>query len=1173
MDNPTGDANAARRIVRDLDTNLIVEAGAGTGKTYALVSRVVALVKSGIRMENIVSITFTEMAAAELSERIRSRMNDLLDDDYRATSDDPLLLEGTERIPWSDKELRRIGDAIAELDRGSIQTIHSFAAQLLRQRPMAVGLPYGWAQWDELDASQDFVERWEAWLGWALGDGPAAEPELQRVLRHLLSMGVGLGHWQAIAGAFSGDYHRLSGEGHLPSVDLAADCGDTLEALQGLAGLCNNQSDALYQQLEDAIATVRAVADASDDPVACAEALATGSKVDYSGNVGSRSHWNVPTAEVRADFRAAGGSFQQAVRSAALYPLLLSLHQHFAVGYADARKADGAATFNDLLVWARDLLRDDHEVRRYFQGRYTRILIDEFQDTDPLQAEIGFYLAASDDAPVGEQPWHTLPLAPGRLFIVGDAKQSIYRFRGADLGVVQQVKRGGQMSELTLSENRRSQEPILGWVNAVFGDVMGKDTSGRQAEYISLQPNAGVQQDGLDAGVRVFGEPSDGRADDIRRLEASQIARLIAAYTTEGSDQLSVFDKVDRCVRPARLGDVCILLRSRTGLGILERALEDTGIPYRIEGGSLLFDTQEVQDLLNCLRAIDNPADAVAVVAALRSPAFACSDIDLLNWRETGETWNYLDMSAEPEASPVADAMAKLRRYHRLRHDVSVSRLISKFVRKHRLEELDLVEYRPREMWRRRQFLVEQARILETDSPAAGGAPAWNLHQFILWAEMQRDAQNRINELPAPESDDDAVRIMTMHSAKGLEFPIVILRDLDYSPRTDTPVVLVDPNTGGAEISLGASDARIRTPQYEALAEAEKEHRVAEEVRLAYVAATRARDHLLVSLHCRQAGDGTLPNAVIQTVAEQLDTLPHREIEAATETAARPIAAGQDDDLTPPAYDVETWQKERAASIASRSLQQAVTATWVARQAGAYAEVSTAPEEAEAATIEDKDAEADEEQPWLGGRGGTAFGSAVHAVLQYAMGEIMPQLRVTHTPSLDDLLEQLAATIDRLAEWQADENGVSDSAGDVAEMAKRAVRHECVVAALQAKNLWPEIPVAAQLDTPNGPVVIEGIIDLLYQDHDDRLVIVDYKSDAVANDAEVQAKMERYKWQGASYAAAVERVAGRKVRDVQFLFLRREQAVSIPNLPELVQRLPQMVSRQAPEANAYQFPG
>ena len=220
-------------------------------------------------------------------------------------------------------------------------------------------------------------------------------------------------------------------------------------------------------------------------------------------------------------------------------------------------------------------------------------------------------------------------------------------------------------------------------------------------------------------------------------------------------------------------------------------------------------------------------------------------------------------------------------------------------------------------------------------------------------------------------------------------------------------------------------------------------------------------------------------------------------------------------------------------------------------------------ESREEVSIEDKDAELDAEQPWLGGRGGTAFGSVLHAVLQYALGEILPQLPAADDGALDALLARLDSAIDRLVGWQASEGGMHDSVGAIARMAKCAVRHESVVAALRAPRLWPEIPAAAQLDTPGGPMVVEGIINLFYLDYDDQLVIVDYKPDDVADDAAVQAKMEQYQRQGASNAAAVERAAGKKVRDVQFLFVRREQARSIPNLPELLNRLPQLISPQS----------
>ncbi len=1159
MNRTTDDSTAIRSIVRDLDVNLMVEAGAGTGKTYALVSRVVALVKSGVPMQNIVAITFTEAAAAELSERIRSRMEQLLDADYRATDADPLALDGDERVEWTDGELARLSEAIAELDRASIQTIHSFAGQLLRQRPMDAGLPPGWSQWDDLLASQDFDERWGEWLEWALGDGPTVDAELQRILAQMLRTGNTLAHVSELAEACSGHYDKLVDVDHLSGIDLVEIADTTLSSLRELAAECTNDSDALYRQLAGAIDTVQAVADATDDPVAASDALRNGTPVDFSGNVGSKGNWKIETRDVRSELRACGAELGQVVHASLLQPLFKNLRRRFAVEYAADRKADGVVSFDDLLVWTRDLLRDREASRRYFRERFTHILIDEFQDTDPLQAEIAFYIAAAADAPVGEQPWHSLPLEPGRLFIVGDTKQSIYRFRGADLTVVQQARQSGRLASATLSENRRSQEAILDWVNGVYGSVMGNDTSGLQAEYVPLQPNAGTQQGDTAAQVRVFGEAADARADDVRRAEAEDIARLISAYASEGDHRLSVSDRELKQLRPARLGDVCILIRTRTGLGILERSLEDAGIPYRIEGGSLMFNTQEVQDLLNCLRAIDNPADEVSVVAALRSPAFACSDVDLLNWKDGGGIWNYLDVRDDRGSSPVGDGMAALLDYHGRRHGISVTRLITEFVRDHRLEELDLAEYRPREIWRRRQFLIEQARNREGGGGTDDGATTSSLYEFIKWAELQQDNANRISEIPVPETDDDAVRIMTMHSSKGLEFPIVVLLDVDYAPRSRTPNMLIDSATGELAVSIGSKSAntRIQTPAYEGLAELEDAHQTAEEVRLGYVAATRARDHLLVSLHRQLRTDGSFQNVVIETIVEQFDSLPHTVVEPMTQL---PPPAPTEPAITEPValtYDVEGWHQGRQTSIANRSTPQAVTATRIARQANSIDGGGLA---AGDVVIEDKDAEADEEQPWRAGRGGTAFGTALHAALQEAVGHVLSELPVSDEQSLERLHHRLDSEIDRLAAWQADEEGVHGSADDIASLARVAVRHESVVSALMSASLWPEIPVAGAVETSRGPVVIEGIIDLLYLDHDGELVILDYKSDDVEDDAAIERTMERYRWQGASYAVAVEKATGRRVKAVEFLFVRRNRLATIGNLRALMEQLPDHIA-------------
>ena len=573
----------------------------------------------------------------------------------------------------------------------------------------------------------------------------------------------------------------------------------------------------------------------------------SGERVDYYRGVGSKSNWSMDTGDVRAEFRRIGQAFTAAVWAAPLMPLVRNLRQ-FALEYERIRRTEGVATFDDLLVWARNLLRDDSAVREYLQNRYTRILIDEFQDTDPLQAEIAFYLAADPEAEFADLPWYSLPLVPGRLFVVGDPKQSIYRFRGADLGVAELVRNGGQLRPLTLVENRRSQKAVLDWVNNVFGqNGLMTEVSGIQAEYIPLRHHEAVQREELEASVQIFGGQMEVAAQPLRQLQAGHIARMLAVYASGEESGLDVYDRKLKGLRKARLSDVCILIQTRTGLDSLVQALEDSNIPYRLEGGSLLFDTQEVRDMLNCLKAIDDPSDEVAVVASLRSPSFACSDVDLHNWRDAGGSWNYLSPMPDGRCidSPVRHGLQILHRYHEMRLAAGVSRLIANFIRDRRLEQLDLAESRPREAWRRRRFLLEQARAMEYIHAVTPHSPPLTVSKFLEWAEMQQEERARIVDIVVPDTDDDAVRIMTMHASKGLEFPIAILLGLAQNPREENPAVLFSSAAGAAEVKFGD----LKTPGFSALEELEKVHRSAESVRLAYVASTRARDHLLVSMY------------------------------------------------------------------------------------------------------------------------------------------------------------------------------------------------------------------------------------------------------------------------------------------------------------------------------------
>ena len=1168
-----------QKIANDLYSNFLVEASAGTGKTYSLVTRVVSLIKAGpdnggATMDRLVAITFTEAAAAELSDRIRSRMEQLLADH---DPDDARDVLG----PLSADERTRVETAIRNIDQATIQTIHSFAGQLLRERPTDVGLPPGWLQLDDLAATQRFNESWERWLEWALGSNTGVSPDLHNVLRALIGARVGVRRWRDLARIFSDRYHHLRSDSSIESIDLPALASNSAEQLRALAAECSDPTDLLRTRINDAIATLDAAAAAGNDPNAVAQALEEGAPIVPSGNAGARKNWPVSPTDVRADFRKIGQAFQIAARSPHLIALLRELRRHFVLAFEAERKSDGVCTFDDLLVWGRDLLLHDG-ARRHFQRRYSHILIDEFQDTDPLQAEIAFYLASHPDADIQQHPWPSLPLSAGKLFLVGDSKQSIYRFRGADISVTNQVKSGGQLQVLTLTENRRSQQPILDWVNPRFAEIMVNDNPDGppvQAEYLLLNPNADIQRPGL-GSVQVFGDPEPSpdpsEYGTPLELQARHIANLIVAHASDSAQRLRVYDKDQQEIRPANFRDVCILLRFRTNLDSLLRALEDARVPFRIEGGSLLFDTQEVQDLLNCLHAIDDPTNQVSVVAALRSLAFACSDEDLLRWAAACGPWDYTsELLSDSDAGserrqelravpPVWQAMTTLRQYHRQRHSAPVSRFISEFIRERRLEQLDLAEYRAREIWRRRQFLIDQARSFEAANPEDTGNSFWNLHRFLRWAASQQEENARIAETTAPETDDDAVRIMTVHAAKGLEFPIVILPD-STRPQNNRgrPPVLFDADKGTAVCAVGSGGMSMESVGYGDIFALETRHADAEAVRLQYVAATRARDHLFISRYATVRRAASANESEI-AFANMHDDLPH------TTAAITADVILTNQDSTPngpptaaPAYVPQQWQANRSESIRHRSVQQAVTATWLARvAAGDSTPVPTPADEAAAViapSVDDKGAEPDQERPWKTGRGGTAFGRAVHGVMQDVVNRLSPQLPLFAGASADDLSFIADPHIARLAALHASAEGLSSQQDEVASLVRNALRHPEMLNALQAPRRWTEISVAAPVQTSRGPVVIEGIIDLLYEDAAGQLVILDYKSDAVRNDADVDSKMAHYQYQGAAYAVAVETATSIPVKAVRFLFMRAGAVRQINDLPGLILQIPEMI--------------
>ncbi|MCY4529874.1 MAG: PD-(D/E)XK nuclease family protein, partial [Chloroflexi bacterium] len=532
------------------------------------------------------------------------------------------------------------------------------------------------------------------------------------------------------------------------------------------------------------------------------------------------------------------------------------------------------------------------------------------------------------------------------------------------------------------------------------------------------------------------------------------------------------------------------------GLSALEFALEPAGIPSRLDSAGLIYESQEARDLLNCLSAIDDPTDQVSVVAALRSPALACSDADLLEFVEAGGQFDYL-ADDDPPAGYTSGALAVLRDFHERRRWKSPAALIEEFVRERRLMEMALDGRHWRGRWMRYRFLIDRARAF-----AASGETS--LRGYLAWTARQREEQARARETAVPESDEDAVRVMTVHGAKGLEFPILILAGLNSAPTHRPGPVLFDREGGKVEVKVGSRDLSFQTAGYAEVSELDKEREEEEDVRVMYVAATRARDHLIVSLYRNKRGS-TSPAARIEQFMDGADNLWESLVpsaEADQGLIEQPGETGALDDDTSSAR--RQWEEERAVVYAASSRPFSAAATLLAQEA--------------------KDEQDIPDEPWRRGRAGTSIGRAVHAVLQVV-----------------DL--RSGSGVEDIAMAQASAEGVPGRADDIGRLARRALESPLVKRALESGRWWRETPVAG----PVGDGIVEGFIDLLFEE-EDGFVIVDYKTDALGSDEEIERAMARYRLQGGGYALALSRATGVSVKEVSFLFLEPNRAVTVENL-------------------------
>ncbi len=1081
MSTPPADQRERDLAVRWMDGPVLVEAGAGTGKTRLLVERVVHLVGSeGVPLGRIAAITFTIKAAAELRERIRTGL-------AAAVSE----AEGDE-----GKQARLVA-ALEEIDRAQISTIHSFALALLRDRAVEAGLRPGAGEVDLL-AHEELRDRlWEEWLAERLSGEEGA-------LEEFLALGFTIQDLSRVRDALLHLPELREGfprpEGARPE-ELKKEIQEAIAVWAGMAERCGDRTDKAYVQLLGVKAWGEGLSGESFP------ALLRGlwQEVSYKRNVGAAKAWGSKEA-----VRALHESFDRLVGGACARALAEAGHAVLAGavgslrGFVDRleRRAaeEGILNFEGILDRAARLARGSAEARRRFRGRFTHFLVDEFQDTDPLQVELIFLLAGEEPSP---EDWRGARLRGGRLFLVGDPKQSIYRFRRADIAVYLEAKgvieRTPKSQVIGIRQNFRSAPGVIEFVNGVFGRLIAPEEE-VQPGYAPLEPYR--MEEG--PGVLLLPEADGGDGEEEEGYRSREAASLAGAirHLVEAEGREIPAPAGGR--RPLRYGDVAVLFRTRTGYPEYEDAFRRAGVPFLSEGGRRFYDRMEVAAAAAVLRAVVRPCDPLALAAALRSPLYGFSDADLARFLLP-------ELPSPPEVERAAEEMRELSAR---RAGMGARAMIEEIFRRTQAYELFLAASHGEQRVGNLLKLLDLAFAFE-----GGGARGVDEFGAFLDAQIARGDEAR--EPEAVVLEGEAVRFMTIYGAKGLEFPVVALADLGGKLDPDKTPWAADRGRGGVEIRLGSKDRPLQSRGYAVAREREDAFQAAELKRLLYVAATRARELLIWPLfpgslkrryknlwdHLRQAGAGeeAMRSGALGPAAEFREPLPPAREEEGILRIPEAV-------FEPDEGRIEEGRRRRAALVdrlralaAPTGRRRPLAPSQLVGPDGGGEEDGAA--ERYGLTL----SEAGE------GPRGRAFGRLVHALLAGL------------EPPLPGRAEELAGEARALAL----ELGLGEEeAGEALSLIRRAADGELLRRAAAAPRRWRELPFFALAEGR----LLRGFADLVFEEGED-LILCDFKTDRVAA-AEVPARAEHYLPQGAAYALGVEQAAGRRVREVVFSFLR-----------------------------------
>jgi len=839
----------ARRIIREsLNESLIVEASAGTGKTTELVARIVQVLGKGLTtVDKIVAVTFTHKAAGELKIRLRQE----LDKARSATT------------IHSEREF--LEKALKELEEAAIGTIHGFCAQILRSRPVEARVDPAFEEMTEQESNRIFERAFDQWFQRRLGE---SSPGLRRALARLAwrdswesgpameqlrFAGRKLVEWRD----FPALWRREEFDRNSAVDGLLAD----VTWLGGMVSQCRRVNDNLVISLRPVQQLLTW--------------LGRGDGIRRKDYDALESLLLKLHRDLKRDSRKGSGFFAEGVRredvlakrerlltaledfriraGADLASELRAEMQDLTAYYKELKDRAGKLDFVDLLLRAHELLKGNEEVRAYFQQRFSHIFVDEFQDTDPLQAAILLLLCSDDPS---QADWLAIKPAPGKLFLVGDPKQSIYKFRRADVTLYQRVCRNFEscgVRRIALTKSYRSVRGIQRFVNAAFEQEMSGDEAAGQAAY------SPIDEDGPDhpAQPPVIALPAPRPYGSSRiskeRINAclpDTIAAFVDWLVKESGWKIRCPETGDLLAIDAR--HVCLLFRRFTSWGVdmtrdYVKSLECRGLPHLLVGSKSFHHREEVETLRTALTAVEWPEDELSVFATLRGSLFSISDSLLLQFRhELGRLHPFRKYPDTAELKEITDALKLLADLHRTRNWRPTADTVNALLEAVRAYAGFAMRPTGHQALANIYRICDLARSFEL----SGGISFRGFVEELIGQAEKADAPEAL----VLEEAADGVRLMTVHTAKGLEFPVVILADMTANLAASEPDRYLDPEKGLCATRL------LRCAPWE-LIERETEERQrenAEGVRVAYVAATRARDLLVVPAVGDEERDGWL---------------------------------------------------------------------------------------------------------------------------------------------------------------------------------------------------------------------------------------------------------------------------------------------------------------------------